>query len=96
MSDFDKQEWMEEYGKKTGEAWVPLVGRPTQEFCDIRTKKGKEIGPCWPKSAEFIDLSSDNEERIPLSSVTHVRYYESNDDQADVEKKDEETEDDLD
>jgi hypothetical protein len=76
---FDKREWMEEVGKKPGKDWVSFRGRVNLEFCDIRLKDGREIGPCWPKTTDFVDLSSEDEDQHPMSEVTHVRYYTDSD-----------------
>lgn len=77
---FDKEEWMEEVSKKDGEDWVSFRGKPVMEFCDIRLKDGREIGPCWPKESEFVDLSSDEEDTHSFSDVTHVKYYKDDED----------------
>ena len=94
--DFDIKEWMEEQRVKCGDSWTALRGKPKQEFCDIRISGGKEIGPCWPRSLMFVDLSSEDEDHISFKDVTHVRYYEEvagaeipHDDEDDSEEKEE-------
>ena len=77
MSEFDRTEWEEENNKKPGENWITFTGNCRPEFCDIRLKTGKEVGPCWKAREDFVDLSSDNEDRIPHRLVSHVKYYEA-------------------
>ena len=75
-SDFNKAEWMEESGVHSGTEWKTLVGKPSTEFCDIRLKNGREIGPCWPMVKTFVDLA--HEDIVyPFSDVSHIRYYKN-------------------
>ena|ERR1035437_10097504 len=74
---FDVQDWMETYHRKKGEDWEKWNGKPEQEYCDLRLKDGREIGPCWPTvRSVFVDLASEEEDRIPFSDVKYIRYYE--------------------
>lgn len=75
MSDFDKAEWKLDNNVVSGKTWSPIDSRPRRDFCDIRLKDGTEIGPCWPRDNDFIDLSSDDDQSYPYSSVTDLRYY---------------------
>jgi hypothetical protein len=102
MSDFDKAEWMSDNHVRPGKVWDQLRnGRPSPEFCDIRLKNNREIGPCWPRPNDFVDLSSDDEDFYLFSDVKNIRYYlpikgavSVNDpDDEDEEKEDEEEED---
>ena len=76
MSDFDKVEWMSDNHVRPGKVWDQLMkGRPSPEFCDIRLKNNREIGPCWPRPNDFVDLSSDDEDFYLFSDVKNIRYY---------------------
>jgi len=74
---FVKEDWMIENDIKQGEAWESLRGKPKYEFCDIILKDGAEIGPCWARGKDFIDVSSDEEDGIQYSRVDKVRYYDA-------------------
>ena len=68
------EEWMDEQDVRRGRAWVRFGGSCAREFCDVRTKDGKEVGPCWPKGDVFVKLEDDEE--VLCGAVTHVRFYE--------------------
>lgn len=75
MSEFDKREWLEDNGVKVGEDWEKFLGKTRVQFCDVQTKDGKVLGPCWPRDRDFVDLS-DDEKEIAAEDVAMVRYYE--------------------
>lgn len=77
MSDFDKAEWMAENNRREGDSWEPLKAgkKPDLEYCDIRLRDGKELGPCWPNGKDFVELET--EKVIPASGIIHIRYYEN-------------------
>ena len=92
---FDKKEWLEENGVKEGKTWIPLRGgKPKIEYCDIKLKDDKVFGPCWPAQSGlmFVDLSSENEDRHPLSTVSEVRYYIEDDGSKDEDDGEDEEE----
>lgn len=70
-------EWMAEQEMKKGEDWEELRPGYSKEYCEVRTKDGVEVGPCFPNGGKFTRL--DGEQEILESEVTHVRYYEQND-----------------
>jgi len=92
IEGFNKKEWLDENKVKEGKTWTVLKAKPKCEFCDILLNDGKEVGPCWPliSSLVFVDMSSDTEERIKLSDVSHVRYYEEDEDSKDFSEDAEE------
>jgi len=108
MSDkeFSKEDWMEEQDViQTGD-WENFRGKPKQEFCDIILKDGTEVGPCWARGKDFIDVTSEEGVGMPYSNVVKVKYYEpsdsfiiahdddSDDDVEDLQSDDDEEEDD--
>jgi hypothetical protein len=72
---FDLADWLSEHNLSQGEDWEPYRGR--KEYCDVRLKDGKEIGPCWPTNGDFIDLTDDVERAISHKDVVCVRYYDA-------------------
>ena len=95
MSDFDKDEWSDDHHVKPGKVWLSVTDhRASSEFCDILLRNGLEVGPCWPRAKDFVDLSSDEETVHPRSNVTHVRYYDSKTVRDDEEDEDDGEDDD--
>jgi hypothetical protein len=93
MEGFDKEEWMEEMGVRESKTWKVFRVPVRLEYCDIRLKDGREVGPCWPRmgSDDFLFLGNEEDE-YGFGDVTHIRYYE----EGRVEKEEEEEEEDDD
>jgi hypothetical protein len=88
----DRQEWMEDEGKSEGKLWESFSNRkPRMEYCDVKLRSGEVIGPCWPRTGDFVDLSDDDEQKIAFKDVSEVRYFE---DAAEVTDEDEDDEED--
>lgn len=80
-ADFNKCSWMEENDVKMGKTWVEFTGKPNLFFSDIILTDGQCIGPVWPDRGSFVDLSSEEEDRIAFGQVVKIRYYIQNEDE---------------
>jgi len=81
-------EWMAENDMRHGDDWNVLRPGYQREYCEVRTKDGVEVGPCFPDKGVFTRL--DGAQMIMESDVTHVRYFERRDIDEEDEYEDDE------